>query len=243
MNKILQNFLNQISSKQEEDENLIALQKIIKYKFNNLSFLNAAISHTSLENSEDSPFERMEFLGDSILGLIVAEELFIKYPNYSEGQLSKLKSKLVSRRFLAMKAKQTGINEYIKLSEEAIQSGGKRSTSILGDSMEAIICAIYLDGEMEDVRNFINKIILKNSEKAVSKQDFRDYKSVLQEFTQRKFQNTPEYKIISEEGPEHDKTFTVEVYINNKQSGLGKGKNKKEAQQSAAKVACQNLNL
>lgn len=219
------------------------LQKIIKYKFKNTLFLKAAISHTSLANSNNSPFERMEFLGDSILGLIVAEELFIKYPHYSEGQLSKLKAKLVSRKFLALKAKETGINEFIKLSEEAILSGGKKSVSILGDTMEAIICAIYLDGNMNDVRNFIKNIILVDSEKAIKKQDFKDYKSLLQEYTQGNFQNIPSYKIVSEEGPEHDKIFTAEVYINDRLYGSGQGKNKKEAQQSAAQAACLKLKL
>jgi ribonuclease-3 len=185
----------------------------------------------------------MEFLGDSILGLIVAEELFIKYPHYSEGQLSKLKAKLVSRKFLALKAKETGINEFIKLSEEAILSGGKKSVSILGDTMEAIICAIYLDGNMNDVRNFIKNIILVDSEKAIKKQDFKDYKSLLQEYTQGNFQNIPSYKIVSEEGPEHDKIFTAEVYINDRLYGSGQGKNKKEAQQSAAQAACLKLKL
>lgn len=205
--------------------------------------MNAAISHTSLENSEHSPFERMEFLGDSILGLIVAEELFIKFPKFQEGQLSKMKSKLVSRKYLAMKAKETKINEYIKLSEEAIQSGGKKSVSILGDCMEAIICAIYLDGEMDDVRHFIKKIILKDCDKIFSREAFKDYKSILQEYTQGKYQNTPSYKIIAETGPEHKKTFIVEVYINNLLAGTGKGKNKKEAQQNAAKSACNELKL
>ncbi len=199
--------------------------------------------HTSLVSSDVAPFERMEFLGDSVLGLIVAEELFLKYPSHSEGELSKLKSKIVSRKFLAMRAKEYGFNNFIKLSEEAIQSGGKNSVSILGDAMEALICAIYLDGDLEDVRTFILNFILKHVEKKLIKADMRDYKSTLQEYTQGKFQITPVYKIVSEEGPEHEKTFTSEVWINKKLVGTGKGSNKKEAQQSAAKAACNSLEL
>ncbi len=243
MNKLIQNFLNQIKSFKAADDNLIKLQKILKYNFNNISLLNAAISHTSLENSKLAPFERMEFLGDSILGLIVAEELFMQYPNYSEGKLSKLKAKLVSRKFLAMKAKETGINEYIRLSEEAIQSGGKKSTSILGDCMEAIFCAVYLDGNMEDVRSCIKRIVLKDSENIGNQHALRDYKSILQEYTQARYQNTPEYKITSETGPEHQKTFFIDVYINDELWGTGEGKNKKDAQQNAAKKACSKLDI
>ncbi|HPR17718.1 MAG TPA: ribonuclease III [Candidatus Cloacimonadota bacterium] len=243
MNKLIHNFLNQISLQKEADPELEKLQKILNYHFHNVSLLNAAISHTSLEYKELSPFERMEFLGDSVLGLVVAEELFIKYPDYAEGQLSKLKAKLVSRKFLAIKSEEMGINKFIKLSEEAIQNGGKKSTSILADCMESIICAIYLDGNLEDARNFIQRIVLKNYETNLSQYSFRDFKSILQEYSQARFQNTPEYKIVSETGPEHAKVFCVEVYINNELAGAGEGKNKKEAHQSAAKEACNKLNL
>lgn len=243
MNKLILNILAQFNSKKELDPSLDELQNVIGYKFQNISILQAAISHTSLENKTVSPFERMEFLGDSILGLIAAEELFIHYPNYAEGQLSKMKSKLVSRKFLAMKAKESGINNFIRLSTEAAQSGGKFSTSILGDCMEALICAIYLDGSSDDARNFVQKFILKNMEKQILSHGLKDYKSILQEYTQGKFQNTPEYKIVAEVGPEHNKEFSIEVYVNNALAGFGKGNNKKEAQQKAAEKACQDLNL
>jgi len=243
VNKLIQNILSQFTSKKELDPSLENLQDIIGYKFQNISILQAAISHTSLENKAVSPFERMEFLGDSILGLIASEELFIHYPKYAEGQLSKLKSKIVSRKFLAMKAKESGINNFIRLSTEAAQNGGKYSTSILGDCMEALICAIYLDGSIDDARIFVQKHILKNMEKKIIRYGLKDYKSILQEFTQGNFQNTPVYKIVAELGPEHNKEFNAEVYINDDLAGSGKGNNKKEAQQNAAKKACQDLNL
>ncbi|MFC1898236.1 ribonuclease III [Candidatus Cloacimonadota bacterium] len=243
MNKLIQNILSQFTTKKEFDPSLDELQNLIGYEFQNTSILQAAISHTSLENKSVSPFERMEFLGDSILGLIASEELFINYPKYAEGRLSKLKSKLVSRKFLALKAKESGINNYIRLSTEAAQSGGKFSTSILGDCMEALICAIYLDGELDDARNFVQKFILKNMEKQIIKAGLKDYKSILQEYTQGKFQNTPLYKITAEVGPEHNKEFSIEVYINDALAGSGKGSNKKEAQQNAAKKACDDLKL
>ena len=243
MNKLIQNILAQFNHKKEFDPSLDELQRIIGYRFLNTAILQAAISHTSIEKKAVSPFERMEFLGDSVLGLVTSEELFIHYPKYTEGQLSKMKSKLVSRKFLALKAKESGINNYIRLSSEAASSGGKFSTSILGDCIEALICAIYLDGSIDDARIFIQKFILKNMEKQIVQSGLKDYKSILQEYTQGRFQNTPFYKIISETGPEHDKQFGVEVYINDTLAGAGKGSNKKEAQQKAAEKACRDLKL
>jgi ribonuclease III len=243
LNKLIQNILAQFNHKKGFDPSLDELQNIIGYKFQNTSILQAAISHTSLENKTVSPFERMEFLGDSVLGLVTSEELFILYPKYTEGQLSKMKSKLVSRKFLALKAIESGINNFIRLSSEAASNGGKFSTSILGDCMEALICAIYLDGNIDDARIFIQKFILKNMEKQIVRAGLKDYKSILQEYTQGKFQNTPDYKIITETGPEHDKLFGIEVYINRELAGFGKGSNKKEAQQKAAEKACLDLKL
>ena len=243
MNKLIQNLLSQFTDRKEADSTLTQLQEIIGYKFRNVTILQAAISHTSLENKAVSHFERMEFLGDSILGLITSEELFQRYPDYSEGQLSKLKSKLVSRKFLAMKSIHYGINNFIRLSSEAAQHGGKFSTSILGDCLEALICAIYLDGGLDHARNFVQKFILADMEKQILRSGLKDYKSILQEYTQGKYQNTPEYKIVAEVGPEHEKVFSVEVYINGTLAGFGKGNNKKEAHQKAAEKACLDLNL
>lgn len=243
MNKILQNLLAQFSSKKQPDQAVVEFQNIIGHQFTNISLLQAALLHTSVVCNNLTPFERMEFLGDSVLGLVVAEELFLKYPSYTEGELSKLKAKVVSRKFLAMRAKEYHFDNYIKLSLEAIQSGGKESVNILGNTMETLICAIYLDGGLPEVRKFIERFILNKLTLNLKKADLKDYKSALQEYTQGRFQNTPVYKIVAEKGPEHSKTFTVQVFINNELAGSGTGNNKKEAQQAAAKTACFNLNL
>ncbi len=243
MKKIIHNLLNQFSVKKEKSPKLKILQDKICYSFQNSPLLTAALSHTSLPTGSKgySPFERMEFLGDAILGLIISEELFLKYPNYSEGELSKLKSKIVSKKMLALKAKQIDLHEFILISPEAANSGGL--DSILADSMEAIICAIYLDGNLEEVRKFIKMFILKDVDRHIKSDELFDFKSKLQEYTQAEFHEIPDYKIINETGPEHEKIFTIEVLINNKIYGSGKGGSKKEAQQNAAREACIQLNL
>ena len=243
--KKIRKLLSLFNNKSSDNLLLQELQDKINYHFKDQTLLISALTHTSVSSSIQygSAFERMEFLGDSILGLIVAEELFVKFPKYSEGELSKLKSQIVSRIFLTMKARQIGLGNYIHLSSEAKESGGQNSSSIISDAMESLICAIYLDGYIQQARKFIKKIILKNFESAIKSSELINYKSILQEYTQSKYQSIPVYKIIQEKGPDHEKVFTIEVYINRKKIGVGKGSNKKETQQNAAKEACSVLNL
>jgi len=245
LKKIIKSLLSQFSYKNPKKSFHEELQKKIDYKFNSSDLLKAALTHTSINssNSKSSPFERMEFLGDSILGLIVAEELFLKYPDSPEGNLSKIKSKIVSQKFLTIKAKEINLGDYLLLSSEAIQDGGKKLPSILSDAMESLICAIYLDGNIGFARKFIKDFILLNFEKFIKSDEMTNYKSILQEYTQSRFQNIPKYKIVSEKGPDHNKIFTIKVFINDELFGEGKGANKKEAQQNAAKVACLKLKI
>jgi len=236
-------FKSSTSNNNQRNKDFDKIQKIIKYNFNDPGFITAALSHTSLTtpNTDATSFERMEFLGDSILGLAIAEELYHLYPEYTEGQLSKLKSKIVSKKFLALKAKEISLGDHIKLSLEAENSGGRNSNSILADSMESLICALYLDGGYSATRSFIKNFIFKNFQTQVTNKILTDHKSKLQELTQAQFQKTPDYRIVGEEGPEHEKVFSVEVYINDKKVGFGKGTNKKEAQQNAAREAFKNI--
>ena len=243
MKKAINSLFNKIKNKSFNPGEFAEIQDIIGYHFKNVLILEIALSHKSLEFEEISGFERMEFLGDSVLGLIIAEELFLRFPDYNEGQLSKLKSKIVSRKYLAKRARNIRLGEYVRLSSEAMQSGGRESNSILSDSMESLICAIYLDGGLAKTRKFINKFILDGFQMKIQSADLKDYKSILQEYTQSRFQNLPKYKIVDETGPEHDKTFSAEVWINNEQVGIGNGPNKKDAQQNAAKQACIHFNL
>lgn len=221
------------------------LAALLNYNFKKEDILIAALTHTSLAPADEkvSVFERMEFLGDSILGLIVSEELFVRFPDYNEGQLSKLKGKIVSRKYLAMIARSMKLGEYIFLSEEATCGGGKESLSILANTMETIICAIYLDGGMKAARKFVINSIMRDYKNLVKQDTLINFKSKLQEHLQGNGKTLPIYKMVSESGPDHDKKFTISVYLDDECLGTGTGPNKKTAQQSAAKAACEYLQL
>ncbi len=228
----------------EWETKLGEFQAKIKFSFKNPELLRVSLTHNSYlrkiftEDNLISPFERMEFLGDSVLGLIVSEELFFENPEESEGTLSKLKSNIVSEKFLAYQAQKISLGEYILLSEEETKNGGKDKKSILSDCMEALICAIYIDSGLSKARQFIKSFILHNYHKEVTNTDMVNYKSLLQEHMQSLYQQVPEYLTIKEEGPDHNKTFFVDVFFNQECIGSGSGCNKKEAQQSAARQAC-----
>ncbi|MCD4818205.1 MAG: ribonuclease III [Candidatus Cloacimonetes bacterium] len=235
--KLLEKFLKQLKSSKIDNKQILKIEEIIQYRFKNQKLLEAALTHTSIKNEQTnfSVFERMEFLGDSVLGLIAAEELFSLYPTANEGTLAKLKSKLVSQKYLFVKANEINLGKYVLLSEEASHSGGRRSPSIITDTFEALICAIYLDRTYNDAAKFVKKFILNDVDNVMSMDKFKNYKSILQEATQSKLKKIPKYKVLCEEGLEHDKMFTISVSLNGELLGTGKGKNKKEAQQSAAK--------
>jgi len=243
LKNIIKSLISQISTKDSAHSDLNKFQKIIGYNFNNLSLLIAALTHTSREplNTKGSPFERMEFMGDSVLGLIVSEELFLEFPEYTEGELSKLKSKIVSRKMLALVSSKLKLKEYIVFNTDSAGKGGVNS--ILSNTMESLICAIYLDGNIEKARKFIIKFILNNYSTYLKKGHLIDYKSMLQEYTQAEFHATPDYHILKTEGPEHEKVFTIEILIKDDTYGLGTGLSKKAAQQEAAKHACNKLGL
>ncbi len=257
MKKIIKDFIEYFSNKKEINLSEISnwelkaekLQTRINYKFSNIILLKASLTHVSyLRNNDSNPkalstFERMEFLGDSILGFIVSEALFIKYPKEQEGVLSKYKSKIVSEKYLAMKANDICLGECLLLSKDEAKAGGRERKSITSDSMESLICAIYLDSNFDNARKFVINTILTDFEKIIKSEELINYKSILQEYTQSKFQIPPSYRIINEEGPDHKKIFTIEVYFQDQKLGTGVGYSKKEAQQCAAKEACAKLNL
>jgi ribonuclease-3 len=240
--KLFESFIKQLKN-HKINPLYHSLEQRIGYHFQNQSLLEAALFHPSAhsEQHEIPPFERMEFLGDAVLGLVVSEELFIKNPNFQEGELSKLKSKLVSRKYLALKAKEIGLGNFITLSKEAENNGGRESVTIVGNAMEAFICAIYLDGSFEDARKFIKTFILDDIKSATKLEKLINYKSRLQEYFQAKSPVLPTYKVINEEGPDHARIFTVQVFMKNELLGEGTGKTKKEAEQSAAKKAMEKI--
>lgn len=231
------------------EKSLQQFQKRLDYSFNDNTLLKAALTHKSYlrrhfnDHKMPSPFERMEFLGDSILGFVVSKELFSRHPKEQEGKLSKLKSKIVSETYLTMKANTLELGKYLLLSQEEAASGGAEKPSILSDSVEALICAIYLDSGIAAASRFIKNHILVDYEETVTRDELVNYKSILQEYLQARNQDPPKYVTISEDGPEHQKVFTIEVRIGNKLSCTGKGNTKKAAHQEAARLACQKLGI
>lgn len=218
------------------------IQRIIGYRFNNISLLNMAMTHSSYANdnkmSKTNSNERLEFLGDAVLELVSSEFLFNSYPNKAEGELTKIRASLVSENPLASVAKKIGINECIMLGKGEEITGGRKRASITSDAVEALIGAIYLDGGMEPASKFVIKFIMNDIDE---KRRFYDSKSILQEMVQKYKIGELSYEIISDMGPAHDKIYEAVCKIDEKIVGSGKGKTKKAAQQQAACVAIDKL--
>ena len=214
------------------------LEENIGYHFKNKLLLEEALTHISYahENNVKSN-EKLEFLGDSILEFISSKYLYEKYPNLKEGELTKLRAMVVCEDSLFEVAKKHNISEYIKVGHSEGQSGGKNKPTILADSIEAIIAAIYFDGGLEKAEKFIIDNLKNAMETASKNVGQKDYKTVLQEKIQKNGDAHIEYKIIEEKGPDHDKTFTSEVIVNDKVLATGTGKSKKQAEMQAAKKA------
>ncbi|MBI4657121.1 MAG: ribonuclease III [Elusimicrobia bacterium] len=215
------------------------IEREIKYAFKNKELLKNALTHKSyaIERNLPQHNERLEFLGDSVLGLVVSVYLFMEHPDKDEGYLSKIKSVLVSRNNLTRWAKELNLGEHLYLGMGEMMTGGKKRSSILCNSLEALIGALYFDGGTKETERFIMEWLGRQTAEEFE----NDYKSSLQEIIQRKHKTPPEYEILRTEGPEHDKTFTIRVKIGKKILGIGTGKNKKEAQQSAAKNALSHI--
>ena len=187
--------------------------------------------------------ERLEFLGDAVLDLIVTEDLFRRQPDKREGDLTQIKSLLVSKAVLAEKSRDIGIGDFLCLSREEDLAGGRERTSILGDAFEAVLGALYLDGGLEPSRQFINRHLLSIQDEITSDGTYLNFKSALLEYTQGKGNGHPRYLVHAEDGPDHRKTFTVEVLVGGDRVGLGQGRSKKEAQQMAAREALEKLGV
>lgn len=211
------------------------LEQVIGYSFNDKALIIRALTHSSYANEQkinkSGDYERLEFLGDAVLELVSSEFFYHEYPQMPEGRLTKLRSSHVCEPALAFCAREFGLEQYILLGKGEERTGGRERDSIISDVCEAIIGAMYLDGGMAVAHSFIHRFILNDIE---NKSLFYDSKSILQETVQANGHVSLEYKLISEEGPDHDKIFTVEVYIGGKASGVGSGKTKKGAEQKAA---------
>ncbi len=217
---------------------ILALEKKIGYRFKDKNLILTAITHSSYANEHKcQSYERLEFLGDSILGYLTAGYLYKNFPKLPEGQLTKTRARLVCEKSLFEFSKELGVGDFMRLSNGEARTGGRKRASILADMFESIIAAIYLDsGEVENCRKFVEKYISKSAQN-ISKSSFKDYKTTLQEIIQQNPQEKLSYAVVSESGPDHNKHFQVEVRINSNCIGKGGGKSKKEAEQQAARVA------
>ncbi len=213
------------------------LQKRIDYNFKDTSLLLRALSHSSYVNEKQGGGEcneRLEFLGDSVLGFITAEYFYKNLESCPEGELTKMRASTVCEKSLCVFARKLGLGEFLLLGKGEVFTGGRERPSILADAFEALIAAIYLDGGIEEAKKFVLGFV-RESAKTVS--SFHDYKTKLQEITQKNPEENVEYVHVGESGPDHDKRFEVEVHLNSNVIGRGIGKSKKVAEQEAAKEA------
>ena len=219
------------------------LEAAIGYKFKNIALLQNALAHSSYANerwhNSLMSNERLEFLGDSILGMCVAEYLYCTFPDRPEGELTRMRADMVCEQTLAAVAGRIGLGDHLLLGKGEEQGGGRTRNSILADAVESVIAATFLDGGMGAAKQFIQKFILV--EVPVKKLHNVDYKTGLQELVQQKKNQVLTYALVGESGPDHDKHFDVEVSLNGKVVGLGSGSSKKRAEQDAARVAIEAL--
>jgi len=224
-----------------------SLQQELGYRFNDPDLLDEALSHRSFTGvyGEDriESNERLEFLGDAVLDLIVAHELFKRYPKKSEGDLTELKSLLVSRPTLLQTATEVGLGEAILLSRNEEATGGRMRPSILADAFEAVLGAIYLDGGYDAVQRIVVSRIIRELPAVARIPGYRNYKSILLEHVQKHKIGRLIYRTKNESGPDHQKTFTVEVLLDRQVLGEGEGNSKKQAQQDAARASLEQLGI
>ncbi|PSM53097.1 ribonuclease III [Campylobacter blaseri] len=219
--------------------NLNILEKNLGYKFKDKNLLKLALTHKSSKTPKNN--ERLEFLGDAVMDLIVAEYLCQKFKDTNEGELSKLRAALVNETSFSNLAKNLNLGNFIFLSNAEEQNNGRHKNSILSDAFEAIMGAIYIEGGLEICKNIAIRLLEKNYDEIDSKSLLKDYKTTLQEITQAKFGATPMYKLISSQGPDHEKKFVMGVFLNDKKYGESLGKSKKDAEQKAAKKAIEKI--
>jgi len=215
------------------------LEKLLGHRFKDKRYLEEGLTHKSYAMDRGGAIafnERLEFLGDSIISAIVADHLFFRYPNDDEGKLSQIKSHLVSRQTLTEWAKEIELGQFIRMSRAEEATGGRERNSILGNTLESVVGALYLEAGYLTVHRFVSKRLKQRKRIVVS-----DYKSKLQEVIQKTYKSPPEYAVHQTIGPEHDKTFEVVVRIQKTQLGSGRGKSKKEAEQAAARAALKKL--
>jgi len=228
----------------ERKKELQLFQKHANIRFKSLPLLNLAFSHRSYANEQADGVdnnEKLEFFGDSVLGLVVSEYLVTALPDKSEGDMAKIKSFVVSEESLAEIGRNLRLDNYILIGKGEEYSGGRSKKALLADAMEAIIGAYYLDSGFKAVRTFIRGLLITEINKVLEDRHKKDYKTLLQEYVQKRFKSYPRYRVVHRKGPDHNRTFCIEVTVNKHTYGPGSGKNKKEAEQQAAGIAYKAL--
>ena len=216
------------------------LEENLNYTFKNKALLTNALTHSSYANEvrgKSKSNERLEFLGDSVLSIVVSDYIYKKYPNLPEGELTKIRASLVCEKSLSQFSAELKIGEYLLLGKGEQKGGGAKRPSILADAFEAVLAAMYLDGGMEVAKKHVLKFVVKELENNNEYDAFHDYKTMLQEIIQKNPEEKLSYVLAGESGPEHDKSFTVDIMINTNKIGTGIGHSKKQAEQAAAKQA------
>jgi ribonuclease-3 len=240
-----QNVIQTPPVDQERKKELLLFEKHIGIRFRKLELLNLAFCHRSYANESGADIsnnEKLEFLGDSVLGLVVSEYLYHTLTDKAEGDLARIKSFVVSEDSLAEIAKSIKVDNFILIGKGEEYSGGRSKKAILADCMEAVIGAFYLDSGFKASRSFVLKYLVPEINKVLENRHKKDYKTLLQEYVQKRYKSYPRYSLVKKTGPDHDRTFWIEVTIQGKSYGPGKGKNKKEAEQHAAGIAYNDLN-
>jgi ribonuclease III len=225
---------------------LVSLQDRTEYKFLDLKLLNKALTHKSYANEKTENLkhnERLEFLGDSVLDILVSDYLVREFSDFAEGTLSKIRAAVVNETCLAKLAQKIDLGSYLLLGRGEDLSGGRQKPSILADAFEALAGAVFRDGGLSAASKIFLPLLVEEVEKTSETWSFRDFKSDLQEYTQNKLSCIPSYKVVREFGPDHAKQFEVVVIIKNKEKGKGLGRSKKEAEQAAAKIAMAEFSL
>jgi len=228
-----------------DERTLQLVEEKLGYQFREHFHLQRALQHRShvhlTGNSRNQSNERLEFLGDAVLGLVVNEYLYLRFPQCTEGDLTKMKSLLVCGSRLSEVAVQLQLGTHIRMSRSEAATGGRKRSSILADTMEAIIGAVYLDGGLEAARKVIKNCLLDHSSQVLGRRSLSNYKSRLQELIQARYKSPPRYRVLQAEGPDHARVFTVCVIFNGILLGSGEGPNKKTAEQKAAQEALARL--
>jgi len=240
-NKANKNILVQI--KKDRKKKLAAFQKSAGLKFKDISLLENSFMHRSVSNESGIRVnnERLEFLGDSILGAVCATLLYQLFKEKNEGELAKIKSIIVCEDTLSAIALNLHIDDMLLLGKGEDNSGGRNKKAILADAMEALIGAFFLDSGYKAAFDFVSRCIKPEISKVTGENYHKDYKSILQEYCQRQFQSYPVYNLVKRSGPEHERTFWMEVQIGETVYGTGQGRNKKSAEQEAARVAWEKI--